>query len=435
VHRFRLLGTGVLIVALLAGCSGGGGGSTTPTSPTQTSSTPTVGTPPTTSPGGTPPTTSPGGTPPTTSPGGTPTSKIVQVGTFTQGVEVFFKLVFTDPNKVATGFGFKGAKGAGWAEANFPFSSPSYGSVVLSPGGGTVQYPFNLACGTTAQYESDVEAWINDTGGQRSQSVIVHLACKPPTNPAGPPHIYVSNPGSNTVTTYDANGTQTSLTITAGLSVPSGIAVDASGKIYVTNPGNNTVTTYTANGTQTAPTITKVPNSTTGGLSNPIGVAVDATGHIYVINDTVLLYNSDGTGAGQIYQYNSSGIAIDAIGKVYVANGNNVSTFVYDTSWTQTTPRITGPNNLQGVAVDAKSKIYVVNQSNNTVTTYNPDGTAASPTITGLNKPQGVAVDASGNIYVTNQGNNTVTTYNANGAQIAPTISTGLSNPLGIAIH
>src|ERR1035441_9288721 len=111
----RFLVAGMLIVALLAGC-GGGGGSTTPSIPTQTV---------------TPPTTSPG----TTSPGGTPTSTIVQVGTFTQGVEVFFKLVFTDPNKVATGFGFKGAKGAGWAESNFPFSSPSYGSVVLSPGG------------------------------------------------------------------------------------------------------------------------------------------------------------------------------------------------------------------------------------------------------------------------------------------------------------
>jgi YVTN family beta-propeller protein len=47
---------------------------------------------------------------------------------------------------------------------------------------------------------------------------------------------------------------------------PTGVAVDAARKIYVTNYYNNILTTYKANGTQTTTTIT--------GLNEPEGVAV-----------------------------------------------------------------------------------------------------------------------------------------------------------------
>jgi len=65
------------------------------------------------------------------------------------------------------------ANGAGWAEESHPFSSPSYGRV--SPG--IIEYPFNHGCGTSREYQSDVQAWIYDTAGRRSPPVIVHLAC------------------------------------------------------------------------------------------------------------------------------------------------------------------------------------------------------------------------------------------------------------------
>jgi tetratricopeptide (TPR) repeat protein len=103
--------------------------------------------------------------------------KIVRVETFREGVYVFFRLFFTDPNSNAAGFGFKGAKGAGWAEANFPFSSPSYGRVAP----GRIDYPFNHGCGTGSEYESDVEAWIYNSTGVRSPSITVHLACSAPS--------------------------------------------------------------------------------------------------------------------------------------------------------------------------------------------------------------------------------------------------------------
>jgi hypothetical protein len=66
-----------------------------------------------------------------------------------------------------------GVNGSGWAEENHPFSSPSYGIV----GTDSIAYPFNEECGTSQQYASYVQAWINDTAGTRSNPVTIHLVC------------------------------------------------------------------------------------------------------------------------------------------------------------------------------------------------------------------------------------------------------------------
>jgi len=249
------------------------------------------------------------------------------------------------------------------------------------------------------------------------------------------PKIYVANFGNSTVTTYNPDGTRTTPTISAGLSNPFGVAIDAAGKIYVTNQFIHTVTTYNPDGTQTTPTISS-------GLNRPFGVAVDAAGKIYVANEgnnTVTTYNPDGTQTTptiSIGLNNPLGVAVDAAGKIYIANaGGTVTT--YNPDGTQTTPTISGglsgPN---GVTVDAAGKIYVTNAGSYTVTTYNPDGTQTTPTISsGINGPEGEAVDAAGKIYVENANTQTVTTYNPDGTQTTPTISSGLNAPRGVAVH
>lgn len=85
----------------------------------------------------------------------------------------YFSLTYADPGNDATGFGFVGMNGAGWAEENHPFSNPSYGIV----GHDRIDYPFNLACGTAQEYKSYVEAWIYDSQGLRSDPVEVDLSC------------------------------------------------------------------------------------------------------------------------------------------------------------------------------------------------------------------------------------------------------------------
>lgn len=103
--------------------------------------------------------------------------EIVRVETYREGVLVYFRLFFNDPNDDAQGFGFRGINGSGWAEETHPFSDPSYGRVFP----GRVEYPFNHDCGTESETESDVEAWIYDSTALRSTSVMVHLSCTAPS--------------------------------------------------------------------------------------------------------------------------------------------------------------------------------------------------------------------------------------------------------------
>jgi eukaryotic-like serine/threonine-protein kinase len=86
-------------------------------------------------------------------PAGPAVPVITSVGTYTQGVLVYFDIHYSDPGNDAEGFGFVGVNGSGWAEENHPFTSPSYGIV----GSDSIAYPFNEACGT-AQHRAAAEA-------------------------------------------------------------------------------------------------------------------------------------------------------------------------------------------------------------------------------------------------------------------------------------
>ncbi len=63
---------------------------------------------------------------------------------------------------------------------------------------------------------------------------------------------------NGSIQTFTSGGVRTTPTITAGISDPVGIAVDATGKIFVANAGSSSVTTYTAAGLQTSPTISGI---------------------------------------------------------------------------------------------------------------------------------------------------------------------------------
>src|ERR1700735_867305 len=159
----------------------------------------------------------------------------------------------------------------------------------------------------------------------------------PPSGSPGPnvrtfsSRILVANSGDNTVTTYTTDGDRVSPTITDGVNVPLGVAVDGKlNRIYVANAGDSTITTYTKNGSRTSPTI-----------------VVDVN---------------------QPYA-----IAVDSAGKIYVANYGSNTLTTYDKNGNQTKPTINGLDGPRGVAVDKSGKIYVVNSGSDTVTTYAAD--------------------------------------------------------------
>lgn len=99
--------------------------------------------------------------------------RIDRVETYSEGVLVYVRVYYSDASGEAVGFGFRGANGAGWAEESHPFTSPSYGRV----GPGQIDYPFNHGCGTPRAFSSDVDFWIYDKAGQRSNPALVHMNC------------------------------------------------------------------------------------------------------------------------------------------------------------------------------------------------------------------------------------------------------------------
>ncbi len=98
---------------------------------------------------------------------------ITRVYTYQRGVMVYVEISYTDTGNNAAGFGFVGANETSQPEENYPFSSPS--DAIVEPG--SVTYSFNQECGTIQQHASYIKAWIYDSSGTRSKSVLIHLVC------------------------------------------------------------------------------------------------------------------------------------------------------------------------------------------------------------------------------------------------------------------
>ena len=174
--------------------------------------------------------------------------------------------------------------------------------------------------------------------------------------------IYIVGGTSNMLTTYTLQGKPAAPTI-AGLDAPVGLAVDAHGKIYVANSGSKksgrgSITTYDADGSRTTPTIT-------ASLDTPWGIAVDARGKIYVANyngGTVTTYLPDGSKTTPTISglKEPTAVAVDRNGKIYVTQKGSSATgslTTYSPNGKPTTPTITtGIDIPQAVAVDARER-------------------------------------------------------------------------------
>lgn len=111
-------------------------------------------------------------------------------------------------------------------------------------------------------------------------------------------HLYVVNPGLQTVTIYKVGATINARPLatipqSAGLSQPSGLAIDDTNGgyvlVYVANAGNSTISAYrvtfgTSAGAETAD-YTRLTLPTPAGLSAPLGLALSSLGNtLYVAN-------------------------------------------------------------------------------------------------------------------------------------------------------
>ena len=211
--------------------------------------------------------------------------------------------------------------------------------------------------------------------------------------------------------------------ISAQLDTPTGVAVDASGNVYIADSHNHRIREI-SNGTITTIAGTGTPGysgdgaaATAAQLSLPSGVAVDATGNVYIADtnnhrirklsggtittlagDGEEFYAGDGAAATAAALDSPTGVAVDAGGNVYIADRLN-------------------------------QRIRQV--SNGTITTLAGTGTpgfsgdGAAATAATLSKPSGVSTDAAGNVYIAdtdNQrirqvGNGAIATIEGSGAQ------------------
>jgi sugar lactone lactonase YvrE len=256
------------------------------------------------------------------------------------------------------------------------------------------------------------------------------------------------------------NGPATS----ALLYAPSSVAVDAGGNLYIADAGNNrirkvsttgVITTVAGNGT--AGFLGDGGSALTAEMSDPIGVAVDAVGNLYIadtgnnrIRKVTLAgiittiggngtsgYNGDGIAATSATLYQPYAVALDPLGNVYVADyynarirkiipGGIISTvaggggygFAGDGGQASgTAVKMTYPT---GVAADSAGNIYFSDSSNYRVRAVSASGilsTAAGNGTNGFTGDAGLAtaaelsgsttvsVDSSGSVYVSDPAN------------------------------
>lgn len=280
-------------------------------------------------------------------------------------------------------------------------------------------------------------------------------------------------------------------TLTSGINMPWGTAIDASGNIYVAGYADNFVWKINStSGTKTAIAGTGAAAfsgdgglATSAKLNSPSAVALDASGNVYIADmgnmrirkitvSSGIITTIAGTGA-----YDNSGnggaassasfmipigITLDGAGNIYIADagdnrirkinasdgkinvvaGNGATGYSGD-GGQATSAAINYP---MGVTVSASGIIYIADTDNHrirkvatngVITTIAGNGTGSFSgdgglaTSATLNGPGHVALDGSGNLYISDANNNRIRKINASDGKISTIAGSGTSGNSG----
>ena len=264
----------------------------------------------------------------------------------------------------------------------------------------------------------------------------------------------------------------------ASLNGPEGVAVDPSGNLFIADSRNHRIRRVEATTGVITTVAGSGPLSEAGGfsgdggaatiasLSIPLGVAVDASGSLFIadfVNNRIRRvdgatgvittvagnaargFSGDGGAATSASLDSPNGVAVDALGNLYIADRDNHRIRRVDASTKLiTTVAGSGPvgffaggfsgdgsaatsaslNLASGVALDALGNLFVADELNqrirrvdastgvittvagNGVQGFSGDGAAA--TSARLRFPEGVAVDASGNVFIADRNNHRI---------------------------
>jgi sugar lactone lactonase YvrE len=238
---------------------------------------------------------------------------------------------------------------------------------------------------------------------------------------------------------YASNNGDNGPATAAGVSSPTGLALDGAGNLYIADSGNNTVRRVDA---ATGIITTVAGKSGVSGSSGDNGLATDAT------------------------LANPNGVAFDSEGNLYIADTSNNAIRRVDTAGIITTvagglSAIAGDGALAtqaalngpwGIAFGSDGAMYIADLSNHAVRRVSPnsshliDATSRISTVAGvlgasgfdgdggpatsahLKGPAALAIDPAGNLYIADSGNNRIRRVDAVGGKINSQIGDGLTS-------
>jgi YVTN family beta-propeller protein len=223
----------------------------------------------------------------------------------------------------------------------------------------------------------------------------------------GSGNIYVADDYDNTVKMWSPTTQTVTTVVSSGLTSPTGLAVDAAGNVYIADTGDDAIKMWSP-----ATGLLSTLVDSTQGLSMPFGVAVDASGSNVYIADTannaikVLNVATDSlstlinTGLNEPY-----GVAVDDLGNVYIADTGNGALEEWNASTASVSTLAGGLTSPYALAVDGQGNVYIVDSVDDTLKEWNASTQTIRTLIAGgPNSPQGVAVDGAGNILIADTG-------------------------------
>lgn len=278
------------------------------------------------------------------------------------------------------------------------------------------------------------------------------------------PSTYVANQAAGSVTAYatgatgDAAPTLTLAGAATGLSKPTGVLVDGSGKVYVANAGSNSITEYAPGVNGNATPITTIAGPLTQ-LSQPQDLALDSSGDLLVTNSNASIteYPPGASGnvapkariAGSNTKLSAPrGIVLDGAGALRVTNGNGTVTTYAAGAHGNVAPlsKLTinaGAGRPWGLNFDPSGNLVLADSAASRVDSFAATATRSAAPLSALsgappalNAPVGLDLDLAGDIFVANKASNSVSEYAPGSAGTAAPLATiagadtGLSTPM-----
>jgi DNA-binding beta-propeller fold protein YncE len=233
--------------------------------------------------------------------------------------------------------------------------------------------------------------------------------------------------------TYVAADWLTNL-VSAGLSDPTGVAVDGAGDVYFANSGSYGVYEWT---------VANHIATDLYGLYYPSGVAMDGTSNVVFADSAyngifdMTVGNNPFSVSEFLYNFLSqpSGVAVDHAGNVYIADtGDAVIREWLVASGSLTTLVNSGLISPTGVAVDAAGNVYIADSGTNVLYKWTLANGSATTLVSGLANATGVAVDGAGNVFIADTGHNAIKKWTAANNSVTTLVSSGLNGPTGVAV-